>query len=277
MKTVQLSKHILQTGKRSLIMGILNVTPDSFTDGGTFFNKDLAVKAALKMESEGADIIDIGGESSRPGSDRVSVQEELERVAPVVKALRDQIRVPISVDTYKSEVAYEVLSNGAAIINDITALSGDENMAKVIADFDAGVVLMHMKGNPKSMQDDPVYDDVVEDIKKYLVDAIECGTRAGIDPKKMIVDPGIGFGKTLEHNLTILKRLDELKSLSKLVMIGTSHKAFLGALTGRDVKDRGVGTAASVVCAITKGADIVRVHNVSAIHDAVCVVDALSS
>lgn len=266
---------VLPLSERVCVMGVLNVTPDSFSDGGKFFGPDKAVERALELAGQGADIIDIGGESSRPGARSVAAEEELERVIPVIKALKGRIGVPISVDTCKAEVARQAVREGASIINDITALRGDPAMAEVAASSGAHVVLMHMLGTPGDMQDKPVYGDVVEDIFAFFVDAIEKASRAGIDPEKIIVDPGIGFGKTLEHNLKILKGLKRFRDLGRPLLAGTSRKSFIGALTGKEAGDRVLGTAASVAVAVINGADIVRVHDVGMMRDVVSVSDAV--
>ncbi len=257
-------------------MGVLNVTPDSFSDGGEYLDPVRAVCRAERMAAEGADIIDIGGESSRPGSKGVSAEEELERVMPVIRRLKDVMDVPLSVDTCKSAVAFQALSEGVSFINDITALRGDAKMARVIAGFDAGVILMHMKGRPRTMQDAPYYDDIMEEILSYLGGSITMAADAGIGPERIIVDPGIGFGKSLEHNLAVLRRLQEMERLDKPILVGASKKSFIGALTGRDVGDRIFGTAAAVGAAILNGADIVRVHDVGAMKDVARVIDALT-
>jgi len=266
---------VLPLSERVCVMGVLNVTPDSFSDGGKFFGPDKAVERALELAGQGADIIDIGGESSRPGARSVAAEEELERVIPVIKALKGRIGVPISVDTCKAEVARQAVREGASIINDITALRGDPAMAEVAASSGAHVVLMHMLGTPGDMQDKPVYGDVVEDIFAFFVDAIEKASRAGIDSEKIIVDPGIGFGKTLEHNLKILKGLKRFRDLGRPLLAGTSRKSFIGALTGKEAGDRVLGTAASVAVAVINGADIVRVHDVGMMRDVVSVSDAV--
>jgi len=262
---------------KTCIMGILNVTPDSFSDRGKYLDPDRAVEQAKKMVEEGADMIDVGGESSRPGSARISAEEELRRIMPVVKALKKGMDVPISVDTYKSEVASQVLSEGVSVINDITALRGDENMARVISDFDAGVILMHMKGEPGTMQDAPYYGDIMREIVLYLGESISIAEHAGINPEKIVVDPGIGFGKGVEHNLIILRNLNDLEQLNKPVLIGVSRKSFIGALTDKGADKRIFGTAASVAAAVLKGADIIRVHDVDAMKDVVRVVDAIKN
>jgi len=261
--------------ERTRIMGILNVTPDSFSDGGEYFDIEHAVRYAGEMARSSADMIDIGGESSRPGSTAISVDEELKRVMPVLKAVKDAIDIPVSVDTWKSEVARQVLSAGADIINDITALRGDKAMPGVIKEFDAGVILMHMKGKPRTMQNDPEYDDLMAEISAYLRESIDIAEAAGIDPDKIVIDPGIGFGKKLEHNLEILRELGRLKSLGKTILVGSSRKSFLGEITGRGTDARLFGTAASVAAAAFAGADIVRVHDVGAMLDVVRVIDAI--
>lgn len=256
-------------------MGVLNVTPDSFSDGGRYIEVKNAVKRALEMEKSGADIIDVGGESSRPGSKRVTEEEEINRVIPVVRALKKVVKMPISIDTHKSAVAFEALKEGALIVNDITALKGDLCMARVVAEFDATVVLTHMQGTPLVMQDRPLYADVIEDIYSYLSEAIGAAIKAGIGAEKIIVDPGIGFGKTLGHNISILRHLRRFKGLGKPVLVGTSRKAFIGELTHKDVNDRTFGTAATCAAAIMNGADIIRVHDVDQMRDVVRVIDAI--
>jgi dihydropteroate synthase len=256
-------------------MGILNVTPDSFSDGGHYLDVQRAVAHAKMMVAEGATLIDIGGESSRPGASPVSVDEESARVVPVVHALADAVDVLISVDTYKAEVARHALEAGAHIVNDITALCGDPVMAAVIAEMEAGVVLMHMKGTPRTMQQAPQYNDVVNEIRSWLQEKLQNAEAQGIAPEHIIIDPGIGFGKTIEHNLEILKRLSEFRELNKPLLVGTSRKSFIGNVLGVPVTDRVEGTAATVCWAITNGADIVRVHDVKANVRAARMTDAL--
>ncbi|MEA3489541.1 MAG: dihydropteroate synthase [Candidatus Omnitrophota bacterium] len=274
-KVMRLKNYTLPVGERTCIMGILNVTPDSFSDGGQYLDPVRAVEKARQMVEEGADIIDIGGESSQPGSERITVEEELHRVMPAIKALRESAGVPLSIDTCKSEVAREALAEGVSMVNDITALRGDPEMARTIAGFDAGVVLMHMKGRPGTMQEAPRYDDVIGEIFSYLSGSITLAEEAGIDPDKIIIDPGIGFGKTVEHNLVILRRLARFRDLGKPVLVGTSRKSFIGRLTGRGVDKREFGTAASCAAAVMGGADIIRVHNVAEMRDVTRVVDAI--
>ncbi|MFH1836821.1 MAG: dihydropteroate synthase [Candidatus Omnitrophota bacterium] len=259
---------------RVLIMGVLNVTPDSFSDGGKYLDPSKARDRALEMISEGADIIDIGGESSRPGSGRISAEEEERRVIPVVKALRD-LKVPLSVDTYKSIIARKAIEEGADIINDITALSGDKEMLGIAASYKIGVILMHMQGTPGQMQKSPEYKDVIGEVKTYLSEAIKKAESAGILPENIVIDPGIGFGKTVRHNLDILKNLDRFKDLGKTILVGVSRKSFLGAVTDRAVDERVFGTIAASVFAITKGAGILRVHDIPEMKDAVLVTNAI--
>lgn len=258
------------------MMGVLNVTPDSFSDGGEYVDPARAVERAKRMVAGGADIIDIGGESSRPGSKRVTAREELDRVMPIIRALAGEVDVPLSIDTYKSEVARRALAEGVSVVNDITALRGDPDMARTVAGFDAGVVLMHMRGTPETMQDAPFYGDVMEEIFSHLAGAIALAERAGVDPDKIIVDPGIGFGKTVGHNLTILRRLRRLAALGRPILIGASRKSFIGKLTGKEPGERAYGTAASLAAAIMNGADIIRVHDVDEMLDVARVADAIT-
>ena len=260
----------LEFNKKPLIMGILNVTPDSFSDGGKFFSLDKAVKHAIQMEKEGADIIDIGGESTRPGARPISIKEEMNRVIPVVKKLIDKIKIPISIDTYKSKIAQKTLDIGASMINDITALRGDEKLSEVVAEYDVPICLMHMKGAPQNMQVNPEYDDVVEEIKDFLKERSEYAISKGIKKKNIIVDPGLGFGKRtgkgVEDNLEILNRLRELTNLGYPVMIGASRKTFIGNFFGDGetlpVSKRLEGSLATAIVAIVNGANIIRVHDV---------------
>ena len=265
----------LSFGRRSLIMGILNVTPDSFSDGGFYLDVAAAVDRGKEMAKDGADVIDVGGESSRPGASPASAEEELARVLPVVEGLVDEISVPVSIDTCKSEVARRVLETGAHIVNDITALQGDAEMARVVAEMGAGVILMHMRGTPRTMQQSPVYDDVVSDISAWLHCRIEYAETEGIPPDRIIIDPGIGFGKTVNHNLEILRRLDEFRHLNKPILIGTSRKSFIGKILDLPVNSRIEGTAATITWAIAHGADMVRVHDVKVMHRVARMTDAL--
>ncbi len=242
------------------VMGVLNVTPDSFSDGGKFLSVDRAVEHAKRMVEEGADIIDIGGESTRPFSSPVSVDEELRRVIPVLDEL-DDIKVPISIDTYKPKVAEEALKRGASIVNDIFGLR-KEGMAEVIKDYDAAVVIMHMKGEPKNMQVNPTYEDVVGEIISFLRERIQFALSKGIEEDKIIIDPGIGFGKRVEDNLVIINNLRSFKSLGYPILIGTSRKSFIGKTLNLDVGERVEGTIASNIIALMNGANIFRVHDV---------------
>ena len=265
----------LALGVHTHVMGILNVTPDSFSDGGCYFDAEQAVVHAELMAEEGATLIDIGGESSRPGASPVSVNEELARILPVIRAIADTVDVLLSIDTYKAEVARRALEAGAHLINDITALRGDVAMAAVVAEMGAGLILMHMKGTPGTMQQAPQYDDVVREVCTSLQESVQIAETQGIAADRIIIDPGIGFGKTTEHNLELLKRLEEFRRLNKPLLIGTSRKSFIGNILGLPVTERVEGTAATVCWAIMHGADIVRVHDVKANVRAAQMTDAL--
>ncbi len=248
-------------------MGVLNLTPDSFSDGGRYRGLDAAVARAEAIEAEGADVLDIGGESSRPGSRPVSLEEELARVIPVVTLLAHRIKIPISIDTAKAEVARGCLDLGASLINDVTALRGDPAMAGVVARAGAGLILMHMQGTPETMQEHPTYGDVVQEIGEFLQARVEAAEAAGIARERIAVDPGLGFGKTLDHNLTILRGLSALTALGRPLVIGPSRKGFVGALLDRPVLEREWGTAAAVAAGVLQGAHVVRVHSVAAMKD----------
>ena len=250
-------------GERTYIMGILNVTPDSFSDGGEHDTADSAFRHAMDMLEAGADIIDIGGESTRPGADPLPVDEELQRVLPIVERLASQTDAVISIDTYKAEVAERCLDFGAHIINDVSALRGDGDMASVISRYNAPVVLMHSKGRPTHMQADPTYECVVREVYGFLAERMAYACERGISPCNIILDPGIGFGKTPQHNLEIMRRLAEFKSLGRPILMGTSRKSTIGKVLQKPVQDRIWGTAATVAMAIAAGADIVRVHDVA--------------
>ena len=265
----------LTFGRRTLIMGILNVTPDSFSDGGYYLDVPDAINHAKRMVAEGADVIDIGGESSRPGASPASTEEELARVLPVVEGLVDDISVLVSIDTCKSAVARRALEAGAHLINDITALRGDAVMANVVVEMNAGVILMHMRGTPRTMQRSPVYDDVVLEISSWFQRRIKEAETTGIPPGQIIIDPGIGFGKTVDHNLEILRRLGEFRHLNKPILIGTSRKSFIGKILNLPANDRIEGTAATVTWAIAHGADMIRVHDVKTMHRVARMTDAL--
>jgi dihydropteroate synthase len=259
--------------EKTFIMGILNITPDSFSDGGSFIKADTAVEHAINMVEEGADIIDIGGESTRPGSDA-----KLERVIPVIEKLSGRIRVPISIDTYKAGVAQKAIDAGASIVNDISGLRSDPDMPGVVSRNEVPVVIMHIKGTPKNMQTNPIYGNLIEEIIEYLGESIAIAEKAGIHDEKIIVDPGIGFGKTFEDNLEIIKELSKFKRLGKPLLIGTSRKAFIGKVLGdAPVGDRVEGTSAAVAISIMNGADIVRVHDVKEMKRVAIVSDAIKS
>jgi dihydropteroate synthase len=268
-------KFCLKLGKKTLIMGILNVTPDSFSDGGVYFKKGDALKRACQMEEEGADIIDIGGESSRPYSESVSIKEELKRVIPVIGKLAKRLKIPISVDTCKSEVARCALEEGASLVNDITALRHDNKLVEIVKKYDVPLVIMHMRGLPRDMQDNPEYKDVVSDIIEFLRERIEFLKAKGIKEERLVVDPGIGFGKTKTDNLEILRRLDEFKVLKRPMLIGTSRKSFIGKVLDLNVNERIFGTAATVTFSIIKGAHIVRVHDVRVMREVSRMTDAI--
>jgi dihydropteroate synthase len=266
----------LDFSQKTYIMGILNVTPDSFSDGGRFFNPASATSRGIQMAEEGADIIDIGGESTRPGSEPLSIEEELRRTIPIVGTLAKRIDVPISIDTYKSEVAKMALDAGASIVNDISGLRFDPGMAKVVAGYKVPVVVMHIKGSPKDMQKNPVYEALIPEIVDYFRERIRSATESGIPKDKIIIDPGIGFGKTSEHNIEIINKLDEFTLLEKPVLIGPSRKAFLGKMLGdAPAGERLEATAAAVSISIMKGANLVRVHDVKEMVRVAKVADAV--
>lgn len=244
------------------IMGVVNVTPDSFSDGGRFFDADAALQQSLALVREGAAVIDIGGESTRPGSDWVTLDEELRRVLPVVEALAERVGVPISIDTTKAEVARRALAAGAAIVNDVTALRGDESMAAVVAESGCPVCLMHMQGQPKTMQQDPHYDDVVSEVLGFLEERMAFALSRGVREEQIMLDPGIGFGKTAGHNLSVLRHLDRLVELGRPVLVGASRKRFLGAILGVEPDQRAIGTVATTVLGVQAGAHVFRVHDV---------------
>ena len=260
-------EHALPVEERVLVMGVLNVTPDSFSDGGRYQGLDAAVARAEAIEAEGADVLDIGGESSRPGSWPVSLEEELARVLPVVIALTGRLSIPISIDTTKAEVARRSLDCGASIINDISGLRGDPQMSGVVALAGAGLILVHMQGTPATMQDLPLYANVVEEVRDFFRARVETAVAAGIDRERIAVDPGIGFGKTLEHNLALLGGLSAFADLGCPIVIGPSRKAFVGTILGRPVSAREWGTAAAVAVGILQGAHVVRVHSVAEMKD----------
>jgi dihydropteroate synthase len=260
------------------VMGVVNVTPDSFSDGGRYLDPAAAVAHGLELEAEGAAILDVGGESTRPGAGAVEASAELGRVLPVIDGLRaGGASAQISIDTSKAAVAAAALEAGATLVNDVTAFRGDPAMAGVVADRRADCCLMHMLGAPRTMQLDPHYEDVVSEVKAFLEERMTNAMAAGVDEERIMLDPGIGFGKTLAHNLELLRRLDEIVALGRPVVIGTSRKSFLGRITGRDVDDRLAGTIATNVIAYERGARVFRVHDVAAVYDALAVAAATVS
>jgi len=261
-------------GPRTLIMGILNVTPDSFSDGGEFVDPEKAVARGLEIVAEGADIIDVGGESTRPGAAPVSPLEEMERTIPVIEKLRAQTDALISIDTQKAEVARVAVAAGADIINDVSALA-DPDMAAVAAETGAGLVLMHMQGTPETMQNDPRYDDVVSNVRNFLEERMAFAAEQGVLPKQIALDPGIGFGKTDEHNLALLRGIPELTALGRPVLIGASRKSFIGRLLERIPEERLAGSLAAAVFAKLRGVQLLRVHDVKESCDAAKLVDMM--
>ena len=256
------------------IMGIVNVTPDSFSDGGEFLDAESAIAHGRALASEGADLLDVGGESTRPGAEAVEAEEELRRVIPVISALAGD-GATVSIDTSKAAVAEAALDAGAAMVNDVTALRADPGLAGLCAERGTDVVLMHMLGDPRTMQENPVYDDVVDDVKAFLAERIEFAVGQGIDEERIWIDPGIGFGKTVEHNLELHRRLGELASLGRPIAFGSSRKSFIGKLTGADVGRRLGGTIASNVIAYANGARMLRVHDVGPVRQALTVAGAI--
>jgi dihydropteroate synthase len=252
----------LEFGKKTLIMGILNVTPDSFYDGGRNFGRDKAIDKAYQLYKDGADIIDIGGESTRPGAETVSLTEEMDRVCPVIEAVAGEIDIPISIDTYKSEVAEEALKLGASIINDISGLTFDDRMAGIAAGYESYIILMHIKGSPKNMQINPHYNNLLEEIYSFLEHSKEKAVISGVDKDKIIIDPGIGFGKILEDNYRILNNIDFFKKMGFPLLIGLSRKSLIGKLYNNNDDDRLFATIALNSISTFNGADIIRVHDV---------------
>ena len=272
----RVGERAFDCSERTLVMGILNVTPDSFSDGGRFLDRAAAVAHATRMVDDGADILDVGGESTRPGSNAVSVDEELERVRPVIERLAElHPAIPISIDTRKASVAAEALAAGAAIVNDVSG-GADPEMFDVVRKRDAAVVLMHMRGDPATMQEAPHYEDVVGEVHEYLRQRIEAAELAGIDPERIAIDPGIGFGKDLEHNLRLMRRVDALLDLGRPVLVGPSRKQFLGTILDVPEDDRVEGTIGAVIWLVSRGAHLARVHDVKEVVRAVRVADAIS-
>lgn len=271
----QARDKVLDLGNRTRIIGVVNVTPDSFSDGGQFLDRSRAVEQCLKLAEAGADILDLGGESTRPGAQPLPEQEERERILPLLQEVRARIPGPISIDTYKSSLAHEALLEGADIINDVSAFRLDPNMPAVVGRWEAGVILMHMRGTPRNMQQLPPSPNILSEIQGDLKTALESASEHGIPHDRIMLDPGIGFGKTFEDNLKILNQLSFFKSFQLPILVGTSRKSFLGKILDLPVDQRRMGTAASVVVAIMRGAQVVRVHDVEDILQVVKVTDAV--
>jgi dihydropteroate synthase len=272
---IRCRKRTLTLGERTLLMGVLNVTPDSFSDGGLFFDKDKAISHGLRMVEEGADIIDIGGESTKPGSKPIELEEELHRVMPVIESIVKEVDVPISIDTYKSTVAQRATEAGAEIINDISGLHFDPDLAKVAAKGNIPLILMHIRGTPETMQKNIHYDSIFSEILLYLKESIQRAESAGLDPRQIIIDPGIGFGKNVEDNLLIIKNLHEFRILGKPILLGTSRKSFIGKILNTVVEDRLEGTLSSIAIGVINGAHIIRSHDVQQAKKAIAVADAI--
>ena len=267
--------YALDLSRRTHVMGVINVTPDSFSDGGQFFERRRAVAQGLQLAADGADLIDVGGESTRPYSKGISADEEMNRVIPVIEALKKELAIPISIDTLKAQVAREALRCGASLVNDISALRSDPEMAHVVAEARVPVILMHMKGTPADMQVNPSYEDVAGEIIAFLKGAMDQAVSRGIPRERIIADPGIGFGKTFDHNLEILKELGRFECLDAPILVGSSRKAFIGRILDKKVHERDTGTMATVAAAVMNGAHIVRVHNVKQAVETVKVIDAI--
>jgi dihydropteroate synthase len=283
MRTLKISNKIFNLDKKTIIMGVINVTPDSFSDGGKFSSVDDAVNYAIQMQKDGADIIDIGGESTRPGASPLSASEEINRVIPVIEKIVKKIDIPISIDTYKSEVAKRSLDLGVGMVNDITALKGDKKLVNIIASYKVPVCIMHMKGNPRDMQQNPVYDDIISEITSFLKERAEYAMFNDIKKEHIVIDPGLGFGKRtgrgVEDNCEILKRLSEFKILKYPILIGASRKTFIGNICGGEeplpVEDRLEGSLATAAVAVLNGADIVRVHDVKETKRCIDILDCI--
>ncbi|MFQ5682235.1 MAG: dihydropteroate synthase [Candidatus Binatia bacterium] len=261
--------------RRTAVMGILNITPDSFFDGGKYLDPARAVARGVELACSGADVIDIGGESSRPGARPVSVQEEMERVLPIIRGLRQAVAIPISIDTYKAEVARAALDEGADIVNDISALRFDPGMVSLVAEKKTPVILMHMQGKPQTMQEKPYYQNVLDEVKNFLLDRMRFAAKRGVEPKQIIIDPGIGFGKNLDHNLTLLRDLSSLDVLGRPLLVGPSRKTFIGEILEVGPGDRLEGSLAATVAAVLRGANMIRIHDVKTACRAIRVADAL--
>jgi dihydropteroate synthase len=272
---LQAGNRVLELGNRTLVMGILNTTPDSFSDQGRYFTRDAAIDRAWEIAKEGADILDIGGESTRPGSLAISAQEEMERVLPILEALGDRYPLPISIDTSKSEVARAALERGAAIINDITSFQKDPLIGSVAAEYGAAVVLMHMRGEPHNMQSIPPSPDILREIEIWAQDAVARAQNSGVSSTKIVLDPGIGFGKTAAQNLEIIRNLHRLATAGFPILVGTSRKSFIGSILKKPASELVWGTSATVAASIIFGAHIVRVHDVASIREVADVTDVI--
>jgi dihydropteroate synthase len=273
----KLRTQTLVVGKIPLLMGVVNVTPDSFSDGGRFFEPAAAVDRGLRLAAEGADLLDVGGQSTRPGSQPVDADEELRRVMPVVAALCEKTALPVSIDTSKAVVAREALAAGAEVLNDVTALTGDEGMPALAAETGCGVCAMHMRGTPRTMQDSPVYRDVVEEVMRYLADRRDALTAAGIEQARIALDPGIGFGKTAEHNLTLLRNAWRFHALGCPLLVGHSRKRFIGEVLGDSRADRTAGTIGVALSLARQGVQVLRVHDVPPVRQALLLYEAASA
>lgn len=267
--------HLLDVQRKTHIIGVLNVTPDSFSDGGRFVEPEAAVDQAMRMVDDGADIVELGGESTRPGAVPVSGDEEIRRILPVLRGLRPRLTIPVAVDTYKPEVARVALEEGADIINDIYGVRGEGRLAAEVAEKNAGLVIMHMKGTPQDMQIDPCYNDVVGEVSEFLRDRVACAERLGVDPQSIIIDPGLGFGKRSQDNLALLRHLTAFHRLGKPIMVGPSRKSLVGEVLKLPVEERQYGTAACVAAAVLQGAAFVRVHEVRPCVQLVRMLDAI--
>ena len=275
--TMKLRGKVLELGRRTLVMGILNITPDSFSDGGQFADYERALSRAFELISAGADILDVGGESTRPGSAPTLLRVELERVIPIIRAVRESSDIPISIDTNKSEVALQSLAAGADIINDVSSLRFDPGMARAAAESGAPVILMHMLGIPRTMQVNPVYESVISEIIAFLEERMKFAVQNGIERSQIIVDPGIGFGKTVTHNLNIIRDLDSFSCMDRPILLGASRKRFIGKVLGRPESERELGTAVVNAFGIAAGAHILRVHDVAFHREAVDLAEAVRS
>lgn len=274
---VQAGDYLLEFNGRTHLMGILNVTPDSFSDGGMFFDKKTAVEHGIRLAGEGADIIDVGGESTRPRAEPVPLEEELKRVIPVIRELAGEVDVPISIDTYKSEVAKEAIDAGASIINDISGLRFDDRMAGLAAETGVALVVMHIKGTPRDMQVDPHYDDLLKEIGDYLSRSIEIAVEAGVKKENVIIDPGIGFGKRIEDNFILIKNLEYFRALGQPLLIGPSRKSFLWKTLNVSTDETLEATAAATAASVLSGADLIRAHDVKEISKAIKIADLIAA